>query len=112
MHSLLPWFEKLAEQTNVRVAFSCFRGIEESQEPILQECYFCLINMKRFIAKHRIKIAYPNLESTQRPVPHDPFMPAPVLTEDGLPAHTDVLEKDSNEKSIPASSNFTDSEKV
>ena len=51
-----------------------------SKEPKnhIQDCYFCLVNVKRFSSKCKSKIAFPDLDSARRPVPHDASMPVPL----------------------------------
>ena len=76
----------------------------------IQDCYFCLVNVKGFSRKHRMKISYPNLDSARRPVPHDASMPAPLPPKNGLDTLADEVEEDSDEGSTPAPKGSTDSE--
>ena len=69
-----------------------------------QDCYFCLVNVKGFSSKHRIKITYPNIDSALRPVPHDPSMPAPVPPEDALASLSDEAVFDDGHSSGPSDS--------
>ena len=72
--------------------------IWRKQKDHIQDCYFCLVNVKRFSSKHRMQILYPNLDSARRPVPHDASMPAPLPPKNGLDTLVDELEEDSDEK--------------
>ena len=76
----------------------------------IQDCYFCLVNVKGFSRKHRTKISYPNLDSAPRPVPHDASMPAPLPPKNGLDTLADEFEEDSDEGSTPDPKDSTDSE--
>ena len=75
-----------------------------------QDCYFCLANVIGFSRKHRMKISYPNLDSARRPVPHDDSMPAPLPPKNGLCSLADKVGEDSDEESISAPKDSTDSE--
>ena len=76
----------------------------------IQDCYFCLVNVKWFSRKHRMKISYPNLDLARRPVPLDASMPAPLPPKTGVDTLVDEIEEDSDEESIPAPKDSTDSE--
>ena len=76
----------------------------------IQDCYFCFVNVKGFSRKHRMKILYPNLDSTRRPVPHDASMPAPLPPKNGLKTLADEVEEDSDEGSASAPKDSTDSD--
>ena len=76
----------------------------------IQDCYFCLINVKWFSMKYRMKISYSNLDSSRRPVPHDASMPALLPSKNGLDILADKVEGDSDEKSTPAPKDSTNSE--
>ncbi|KRY96484.1 hypothetical protein T11_9672, partial [Trichinella zimbabwensis] len=43
----------------------------------VDDCYFCLSNVRGYNAKNRKYISYPNLPSAIRPVPHGPDVPIP-----------------------------------
>ena len=76
----------------------------------IQDCYFCLVNVKGFNRKCRIKISYANLDLLRRPVPHDASMPAPLSFKNRLDILADEVERNSDEESTHAPSNSTDSE--
>ena len=83
--------------------------IWREQEDHIQDCYFCLVNVRGFSRKHRMKISYPNLDSALKPVPHD----APCLHHSHLKMDltlADEVKKDSDEESTPAPKDSTDSE--
>ena len=75
-----------------------------------QDCYFCLVNLKRYSAKQKKKITYSNLYSARRPVSFDTSMPAPLPSQDELVALADEVKEDSDKGSTPAPSTSTDSE--
>ena len=68
----------------------------------VDDCYFCAVSTKGINRKNRNSLAYPNLESTIRPIPHCNEIPVPVFK--GLPK----LELPGSEKDQP-SILFTDS---
>ena len=76
----------------------------------IQDCYFCLVNVKGFSRKYRIKISYLNLDSVRRPVAHDASMPAPLPPKNGLATLSDEVEENSNEENTPALKDSTNSE--
>ena len=76
----------------------------------IQDCYFCLVNVKGFSRKHRMKISYPNLDSARKPVPHDASMPAPLPPKTGLDTLVDKVKEVSDEGSTPVPKGSTDSE--
>ena len=82
----------------------------EGPKDHIQDCCFCLVNVKRFSRKHRMKILYPNLDSARRPVPHDASMPAPLPPKNGLDTLADEVEEDSDEGSTSAPKDSTDSD--
>ena len=82
----------------------------EGPKDHIQNCYFCLVNVKEFSRKHRMKILYPNLDSVQRPVLHDVSMPGPLLPKNGLDTLADEVEEDSDERSTSAPKDSTDSD--
>jgi hypothetical protein len=43
------------------------------QKGHINDCYFCLTNVKGFSSKFKHAIQYPNLSSAIWPVPHDDF---------------------------------------
>lgn len=43
----------------------------------VSDCYFCMTNVSGMKGKQRKKIAYPNLNSARRPVPHNETLPIP-----------------------------------
>lgn len=44
----------------------------------VDDCYFCMTNVRGFSKKNRNKIVYPNLPSAIRPVPHSDEIPVPT----------------------------------
>ena len=85
MHFSLKWPAKLFEQTSISNAFRCSHDIKATKNHF-QVFYFCFVNIKVFNAKQRMKIAFPNLDSAQRPVPQDASTLEPLTTEDWLVA--------------------------
>lgn len=47
----------------------------------LDDCYFCLVNVKGFNKKNKQYMKYPSIPSAIRPVPHCDEIPVPVFTE-------------------------------
>ena len=94
---------------NISNAF-CYSHDMEGPKDHIQNCYFCLVNVKEFSRKHRMKILYPNLDSAQRPVLHDVLMPGPILPKNGLDTLADKVEEDSDEgsTSAPKDSTYSD----
>ena len=43
----------------------------------LNDCYYCMTEIKGFSSKSKHRIQYPNIPSARRPVPHDESMPVP-----------------------------------
>ena len=84
--------------------------IRRIRKDYIQDCYFCLVNIKGFGAKHRMKVACPNVDSARRYVSHDPLMRASLPSEDDLVALADEFEEDCDEESAPAHGDSTDSE--
>ena len=109
MHFMFKRLAKLVEQMNISNAFCCSHDMEGTKDHI-QNCYFCLVNVKGFSWKHRMKILYPNLDSARRPVPHDASMPAPLPPKNGLDTLADEVEEDSDEGSTSAPEDLTDSD--
>ena len=60
----------------------------------IQDCYFCLVNVKEFSSKTKSKIAYPNLDSTSRPVPHDASLPILLFPHGGLEPGPDEVDEE------------------
>ena len=55
----------------------------------VDDCYFCISNVKDFNAKNKNQLVYPDLESAKRPVEHGPHVPVPVL-----PYNTEIINSD------------------
>ena len=45
----------------------------------MDDCYFCISNVKGFNAKNKNQLVYPDLESARKPVEHGPRVPVLVL---------------------------------
>ena len=82
----------------------------EGPKDHIQDSYFCLVNVKGFSRKHRMKILYPNLDLARRPVLHDVSMPAPLLPKNGLDTLADEGEEDFDEGSTSAPKDSKDSD--
>ena len=46
----------------------------------MDECYFCLVNVKGFNKKNKQHLQYPSIPPAIRPVPHGDQIPVPVFT--------------------------------
>ena len=68
------------------------------------------VNVKEYSTKCRIKIAYLNTNSAQKPISHEVSMTVPLPPEDGLTAFAKEVEDNSEDKSISATTNSTDFE--
>lgn len=47
----------------------------------LDDCYFCLVNVKGFNKKNKQYLQYPNIPSAILPVAHSEEIPVPAFTE-------------------------------
>ena len=54
--------------------------IWREQKNHVDDCYFCLINMKGYNRKNKHHVSYPNLDSALRPIPHSDQIPVPAFT--------------------------------
>lgn len=70
----------------------------------LDNCYFCLVNVKGFNKKNKQHLQYPDIPSARRPVEHCEEIPVPVFTE--LP------EIDVESLSLPASTDDDDDAQI
>ena len=46
----------------------------------VDDCYFCLVNVKGFNKKNKQHLQYPNIDSAMRPIPHSDKVPVPIFT--------------------------------
>ena len=46
----------------------------------VDDCYFCLVNVKGFNKKNKQHLQYPNIHSAMRPIPHSDKVPVPIFT--------------------------------
>ena len=54
--------------------------IWREQKNRVDDCYFCLINVKGYSRKNKYLIQYPNLDSALQPIPHSDQIPVPTFT--------------------------------
>ena len=55
--------------------------IWREQKNHVDDCYFCLVNVKGYNKRNKHKLQYPNLASALRPIPHSEKIPVPTFTE-------------------------------
>uniref|UniRef100_A0A0K2T3Q7 Putative LOC100197081 [Hydra vulgaris] n=1 Tax=Lepeophtheirus salmonis TaxID=72036 RepID=A0A0K2T3Q7_LEPSM len=78
----------------------------------IDDCYFCLVNVKGFNKKSKLYMTYPCISSAIRPVPHSDEITVPVFTklaDIDDEAHTSVDdddEEDTDENYKPLGSLF------
>ena len=53
---------------------------EENQKNHVDDCYFCLVNVKGFNKKNKQYLQYPNIHSAMRPILHSDKVPVPIFT--------------------------------
>ena len=46
----------------------------------VDDCYFCLVNVKGFNKKNKQHLIYSNIHSAMRPIPHSDKVPVPIFT--------------------------------
>ena len=46
----------------------------------VDDCYFCLVNVKGFNKKNKQHLQYPNIHFAIRPIPHSDKVPVPIFT--------------------------------
>ena len=74
----------------------------------LNDCYFCMVNLKRIGKKNRQSISYPSIPSAIRPVPHsDEFLP-PVFN--GFASSEDEIEVEDERMEYEYKTTDTESE--
>ena len=110
MYSLFNWFTQLATQTNVIDAFCYSQGMARTKRPHSGLLFLPCQCVKGFSAKTKSKIAYPNLDSARRPVPHDASLPVPLPPHGGLEFVPDEVEDSAAEGSSTDPSNSAESE--
>ena len=54
--------------------------VENQKKKHFNECYFCLVDLKRFNRRKKKTRNYPDLESVRRPVPHCEEVPTPEFS--------------------------------
>ena len=70
----------------------------------VDDCYFCLINVKGFNKKNKQHLQYPNIHSAMRPIPHSDKVPVPIFTklpdidEDQLRSSTSSTNSDDDDE--------------
>ena len=78
------WAPKMCCSSCSRTLTGCLKGTHKSmpfavpmvwREPRnhVDDCYFCMTNIKGITSKSKRSIQYPNIPSAMRPVPHYPF---------------------------------------
>ena len=55
--------------------------IWQEQKNHVDDCYFCLVNVKGYNKRNKHKLQYPNLASALRPIPHSEEILVPTFTE-------------------------------
>ena len=55
--------------------------IWREQKNHVDDCYFCLVNVKGYNKRNKHKLQYPNLASALRPIPQSEEIPVPTFTE-------------------------------
>ncbi|XP_076819428.1 uncharacterized protein LOC143465141 [Clavelina lepadiformis] len=98
----------LHERTS-SMPFAIFTIWREPKDHI-EDCYFCLINVKGFSSKTKSKTAYPNLDLARILVPHDASLPVPLPPHGDLESVPDEVEDSAAEGSSTDPSNSTESE--
>lgn len=71
----------------------------------LTDCYFCMTDIAGYSTKSKNKIAYPDIQSAIKPVPHDPSMPVPIP-----PKLVTTLSDEESNSSVSGSGNYSDSD--
>lgn len=94
--------------TKKSLRFSCSMIWREQQNHI-NDCYFCMTEIKGFSRKNKHKIKYPNVSSAQRPIPRNKEIPAPVPPSDeqkDMVSDISILSsvKSNSNESVPSSS--------
>ena len=70
----------------------------------VDDCYFCLVNVKGFNKKNKQHLQYPNIHSAMRPIPHSDKVLVPIFTklpdidEDQLRSSTSSTNSDDDDK--------------
>ena len=70
----------------------------------MDDCYFCLVNVKEFNKKNKQHLQYPNIHSAMRPLPHSDKVPVPIFTklsdidEDQLRSSTSLTNSDDDDE--------------
>ena len=70
----------------------------------VDDCYFCLVNVKGFNKKNKQHLQYPNIHSAMRPIPHSDKVPVPIFTklpdidEDQLRSSTSSTNSDDDDE--------------
>lgn len=83
-----PWAPKVCCSSCSRTLTGWLKGTHKSmpfavpmvwREPRnhVDDCYFCITNIKGITSKTKRSIQYPNIPSAMRPVPHDDSLPIP-----------------------------------
>ncbi|KRZ93790.1 hypothetical protein T08_7081 [Trichinella sp. T8] len=75
-HTCVEQLRKRSKKTLKSLPFGVPVVWQEPQNHV-DDCYFCLSNVRGYNAKNRKYISYPNLPSATRPVPHGPDVPIP-----------------------------------
>ena len=70
----------------------------------VDDCYFCLVNVKGFNKKNKQHLQYPNIHSAIRPIPHSDKVPVPIFTK--LPD----IDEDQLRSSTPSTNSNDDDE--
>ena len=71
----------------------------------LTDCYFCMTDIAGYSTKSKNKIAYPDIQSAIKPVPHGPSMPLPIP-----PKLVTTLSDEESNSSVSGSGNYSDSD--
>ena len=70
----------------------------------VDDCCFCLVNVKGFNKKNKQHLQYPNIHSAMRPIPHSDKVPVPIfiklpdIDEDQLRSSTSSTNSDHNDE--------------
>ena len=93
---------------NAKLKFGVLMVWREPKNHV-NDCYFCLVNVKGFNKKNKQHLQYPNIHSTMRPIPHSDKVPVPIFTklpdidEDQLRSFTSSTNSDDdNEEQVIA----------
>lgn len=98
------WAPKICCNTCSRTLTGWMKGSHKSMKfaiPMIwrepqnhvNDCYFCMTDIKGFSSKSKHKIQYHNIPSARRPVPHDESMPVPKPQDNVNPESESESEK-------------------